>query len=48
MIYYVVFSFGSVICGNAGYLILNYLKVVKIGGGNDWSPYGAGIFNFGS
>ena len=35
-------------CCYACYLILNYLKVVEIGGGNDWVPCGAGVFNDGS
>ena len=32
----------------ASYLILNYLQVIKICGGNDWGPYGAGILKDGS
>ena len=48
MINYVIVSVGSVSCGNAGYLILNYLKVIVVGGGDNWGPCGAGIFQDGS
>ena len=35
-------------CCYACYFILNYLKVVEAGGGDDLGPRGAGIFDDGS
>ena len=34
--------------GDASYLILDYLQVIKICGVNDWGPYGAGVLEDGS
>ena len=45
---YVVICVCSVASCNPCYLILYYLKVVKVCGGYDWCPCGAGIFKDGS
>ena len=45
---YVVICVCSVASCNPCYLILYYLKVVKVSGGYDWCPCGAGIFKDGS
>ena len=45
---YIVICICCVTGGDASSLILDYLQVIEICGGNDWGPYGAGVLEYGS
>ena len=44
MVDYVVVGVCCVACCDTSYLVLYYLKVVKVCGGDDWGPCCAGVF----
>ena len=46
IVYCVVICICCTSSGYACYLVLNYLELIEVGSGDDWSPCGGGIFYY--